>query len=105
MLGDQQAALFGQTCYDVGESKCTYGTGAFILMNTGPTLRTSNFGLLSTVAYQTKDGTTAYALEGSVAYSGSVLQWLRDNLKMITGAGESEAMAQTVENGSGGVVS
>ena len=74
-------------------------------MNTGATLRTSNSGLLSTVAYQTMDGTTAYALEGAVAYSGSVLQWLRDNLRMITSAAESEAMAQTVETGSGGVVS
>lgn len=105
VLGDQQAALFGQTCFDVGDSKCTYGTGAFILMNTGTSLRTSSFGLLSTVAYQTKDGQAVYALEGSVAYSGSVIQWLRDNLKIISNAGETEGMARTVEDGSGGVVS
>ncbi len=104
VLGDQQAALFGQTCFDVGDAKCTYGTGAFILMNTGQDCKSSNYGLLTTVGYQTKDGQVAYALEGAVAYCGSVIQWIRDNLEIIKDAKQSEELASKVPAGSDGVV-
>jgi len=99
-LGDQQAALFGQTCYDVGEAKNTYGTGCFMLLNTGSELVPSKSGLLTTVAYGLPAGTT-YALEGSIAITGAAVQWLRDNLGLIKDAAETESVAQSVENAGG----
>jgi len=100
-LGDQQAALFGQTCYDVGEAKNTYGTGCFMLLNTGPDPVPSESGLLTTVAYGLPEGTT-YALEGSIAITGAAVQWLRDNLGLIQSAAETEGVAQSVKD-SGGI--
>ena len=100
-LGDQQAALFGQTCYDAGEAKNTYGTGCFMLLNTGVDLVPSKSGLLTTVAYGLPGGTT-YALEGSIAITGAAVQWLRDNLGLIENAAETEGIAQSVED-SGGI--
>ncbi len=98
ILGDQQAALFGQVCFQPGEAKNTYGTGNFMLMNTGSRPVTSDAGLLTTVAY-TGDGLDpAYALEGSVAVSGSLVQWLRDNLGLVSDAAEIEEMAGTVDD-------
>ena len=99
-LGDQQAALFGQTCYDVGEAKNTYGTGCFMLLNTGAEPVPSQSGLLTTVAYGLPGGAT-YALEGSIAIAGSAVQWLRDNLGLIQDASESEPVAQSVEDAGG----
>ncbi len=99
-LGDQQAALFGQTCYDVGEAKNTYGTGCFMLLNTGPEPVPSKSGLLTTVAYGLPEGTT-YALEGSIAITGAAVQWLRDNLGLIQDAAETEEIAQSVEDAGG----
>ena len=94
VLGDQQAALFGQCCFEVGEAKCTYGTGAFLLMNTGDRPIPSTSGLLTTVAYQLgAEGTPVYALEGSVAYAGLLIQWLRDNLQIIGSAKEGQELA------------
>ena len=88
-LGDQQAALFGQTCFTKGEMKNTYGTGCFILMNTGPTIVHSKNGLVTTVAYQIgSEGEVQYALEGSVTIAGALVQWLRDNLGMIHSSSE-----------------
>jgi len=101
VLGDQQAALFGQTCFGPGEVKCTYGTGAFLLMNTGTSIVSSREGLLSTVAYQLPQSPCVYALEGSVAYCGSVLQWLRDGLGLLRSAGDSEAVAGQVSDSAG----
>ena len=102
ILGDQQAALFGQAGYDVGEAKCTYGTGLFLMMNTGTTIVPSTHGLLTTVAYKLGiSGETVYALEGSVAYSGSSIQWLRDQLGIISDAAESEVRAKKVDNNEG----
>ncbi len=102
VLGDQQAALFGQCCFQPGDAKCTYGTGAFLLLNSGNKIVHSTHGLLTTVAYQLH-GTDkpVYALEGSVAYSGSVIQWLRDNLEMIKSASETEAISLSVEDNGG----
>lgn len=102
MAGDQQAALFGQTCFAVGDSKCTYGTGAFLLMNTGTEAMRSTHGLLTTVAWRI-GGTTTYALEGSAFVAGSAVQWLRDQLGIIGSAAEVEALASKVDS-SGGVV-
>ncbi len=99
-LGDQQAALFGQTCYDVGEAKNTYGTGCFMLLNTGLELVPSKSGLLTTVGYGLPEGTT-YALEGSIAITGAAVQWLRDNLGLIQSAAETETIAQSVEDAGG----
>jgi glycerol kinase len=99
-LGDQQAALFGQTCYSEGEAKNTYGTGCFMLLNTGPQPVPSKSGLLTTVAYGLPEGTT-YALEGSIAITGAAVQWLRDNLGLIEDAAESETIAQSVEDAGG----
>jgi glycerol kinase len=99
-LGDQQAALFGQTCYDVGEAKNTYGTGCFMLLNTGPQPVPSQSGLLTTVAYGLPGGTT-YALEGSIAITGAAVQWLRDNLGLIRSAAETETIAHSVEDAGG----
>ena len=103
IAGDQQAALFGQACYDVGESKCTYGTGSFVLVNTGATVERSDAGLLSTVAWMAPDGSLTYALEGAIFVTGSAVQWLRDGLGVIDKAAESEGLAATVPD-SGGVV-
>lgn len=94
MLGDQQAALVGQTCFEPGEGKNTYGTGCFLLMNTGQNIIPSQFGLLTTVAYQLGDGPVHYALEGSVAITGALVQWLRDNLGLIKKSPEIEALAK-----------
>ncbi len=101
ILGDQQAALFGQTCYDAGEAKNTYGTGCFMLMNTGSELVPSESGLLTTVGYKIGDQEVVYALEGSIAITGALVQWLRDNLRMIDNAAEVETLAQTVEDTGG----
>jgi glycerol kinase len=100
-LGDQQAALFGQTCFAAGEAKNTYGTGCFMLLNTGETIVPSERGLLTTVAYRIGDRAPVYALEGSIAIAGALIQWLRDNLGMITSATEVEALAKTVDDNGG----
>lgn len=101
-LGDQQAATVGQTCYSVGEAKNTYGTGNFMLLNTGTDLVASKSGLLTTVAYKMGDQPVIYALEGSIAITGALVQWLRDNLGLIRTSGEIETLAKTVED-SGGI--
>ena len=101
ILGDQQAALFGQTCFAVGEAQCTYGTGAFLLMSTGDRCVMSTSGLLTTVAYQLTDGEVCYALEGSVSYAGLLIQWLRDNLQIIDSLGDSETVASLVPDNGG----
>ncbi|HEY1749770.1 MAG TPA: glycerol kinase GlpK [Caulobacteraceae bacterium] len=100
-LGDQQAALFGQTCFEPGEGKCTYGTGSFLLVNTGERPVASANGLLTTVGYQVAGAKPVYALEGSIAVSGSLVQWVRDNLGLIQSAPEIEALARTVEDNGG----
>jgi glycerol kinase len=102
IAGDQQAALFGQACFAEGEAKCTYGTGAFLLMNTGPRPVASTHGLVTTVGWKL-GGEVTYALEGSVFIAGAAVQWLRDGLKIVSGAGEIEALARSVDD-SGGVV-
>ena len=101
-LGDQQAALVGQTCFLVGEAKNTYGTGCFLLLNTGETPVQSQNGLLTTVGYQIRGQKPVYCLEGSVAIAGALVQWLRDNLGLISNAPEVEDLAKTVDD-SGGV--
>jgi len=101
ILGDQQAALFGQTCYSAGEAKNTYGTGCFMLMNTGNEAVPSASGLLTTVGYQIGDQKVVYALEGSIAITGALVQWLRDNLRMFNSAAEVETLAETVEDTGG----
>jgi glycerol kinase len=100
-LGDQQAATFGQTCFAVGEAKNTYGTGNFMLINTGEELTHSTSGLLTTVCYKVGDNKPVYALEGSIAITGALVQWLRDNLKMIKSAAEVEELAATVQDNGG----
>ncbi|MFD7510185.1 glycerol kinase GlpK [Streptomyces sp. NPDC059853] len=100
-LGDQQAALFGQTCYDVGEAKSTYGTGTFLLMNTGTEAVNSYAGLLTTVGYRIGDQPTVYALEGSIAITGALVQWMRDQMGIINSAAEIETLARTVEDNGG----
>ncbi|KUJ47507.1 glycerol kinase GlpK [Streptomyces sp. MI02-2A] len=100
-LGDQQAALFGQTCFSPGEAKCTYGTGSFLVMNTGTDLVRSRHGLLTTVAYKIADQPTVYALEGPIAVTGSLVQWFRDRLGLISSAPEIETLALTVEDNGG----
>ena len=100
-LGDQQAATVGQTCFDVGEAKNTYGTGCFMILNTGTEIQHSENGLLTTVAYQFGDAPAVYALEGSVAITGALVQWLRDNLGLIKSAPEVETLANTVEDNGG----
>lgn len=102
MAGDQQAALFGQTCFDEGEAKCTYGTGAFLLMNTGATPVPSSNGLLTTAAWQIGDD-RVYALEGSAFIAGAVVQWLRDEMRFFDSSAQIEALASSVPD-SGGVV-
>ena len=103
IAGDQQAALFGQTAFAVGEGKCTYGTGAFMLTNTGSKIIESQNGLLSTIAWQAPDGSLTYALEGSVFVAGAAVQWLRDGLGIIASSSEIEALAASVPD-SGGVM-
>jgi glycerol kinase len=98
ILGDQQAALVGQTCYAPGEAKNTYGTGCFLLMNTGPKPVRSNAGLITTVAYQLGSAAPCYALEGSVAIAGALVQWLRDNLRLITESAQIETLAREVDD-------
>ena len=100
-LGDQQAATVGQVCFDAGEAKNTYGTGCFMILNTGTELVHSENGLLTTVCYKFGDEATVYALEGSIAITGALVQWLRDNLKLIDSAPEVEALAKTVEDNGG----
>lgn len=100
-LGDQQAALVGQTCFEPGDSKNTYGTGCFLLVNTGTQLVQSKCGLLTTVAYQVGNAPARYALEGSVAVAGSLVQWLRDNLGMIRSSSQIEALAASVADNGG----
>jgi len=102
VLGDQQAALFGQTCFEPGETKNTYGTGCFMLMNTGTAPIQSKHGLLTTLGYQVKGHPAVYALEGSVAIAGALVQWLRDNLKLIAKSSDIDILANTVED-SGGI--
>ncbi|MBE3016035.1 glycerol kinase GlpK [Microbispora sp. NEAU-D428] len=100
-LGDQQAALFGQTCFHRGEAKCTYGTGAFLLLNTGTEPVASTHGLLTTVGYQIGDQPAVYALEGSIAITGALVQWFRDRLGIISTAPEIETLARTVDDNGG----
>jgi glycerol kinase len=98
ILGDQQAALVGQTCFEPGEAKNTYGTGCFMLMNTGTRPVPSTAGLVTTVAYQLGDEPPCYALEGSIAIAGALVQWLRDNLGLIAKSAEVETLARQVED-------
>ncbi|MFO7167949.1 MAG: glycerol kinase GlpK [Chloroflexota bacterium] len=100
-LGDQHAALVGQTCFDVGEAKNTYGTGCFMLLNTGTEIVHSQNGLLTTLAYKLGEAPAVYALEGSIAIAGALVQWLRDNLGLITSSAEIEALARLVEDNGG----
>jgi len=101
LVGDQQGAMIGQTCFDVGDSKTTYGTGNFALLNTGTTIVRSQHGLLTTVCYKLGDSPAVYALEGSVAVTGSAIQWLRDQLGVIKSSSEIEALASSVEDNGG----
>ncbi len=101
ILGDQQAALYGQTCFSPGEAKNTYGTGNFMLLNTGHEIVPSTSGLLTTVGYRIGDAPAVYALEGSIAVTGSLVQWLRDNVGLIKSAQEIEGLAQTVTDNGG----
>ena len=101
ILGDQQAALVGQACFHTGEAKNTYGTGCFLLLNTGHEIVPSQCGLLTTVAFRLKDQPATYALEGSVAITGALVQWLRDNLGLIRQSSEIEALARTVADNGG----
>ena len=100
-LGDQQAATFGQTCFSPGEAKNTYGTGNFLLLNTGTEAVLSKNGLLTTVGYKIGDQDAVYCLEGSIAITGALVQWLRDNLKMIKAAPEVEELAKSVDDNGG----
>ncbi|HCR70525.1 MAG TPA: glycerol kinase [Anaerolineae bacterium] len=100
-LGDQQAALFGQTCFKAGEAKNTYGTGCFMLLNTGEKPVQSKAGLLTTLGYKIGNKKAVYALEGSIAITGALIQWLRDNLSLIQSSPEVEALAKSVEDNGG----
>jgi glycerol kinase len=100
-LGDQQAALFGQTCFAVGEAKNTYGTGNFLLLNTGTEAVQSKNGLITTAGYRIGDQPTVFALEGAIAITGALVQWLRDNLKLIKAAPEVEELAKSVDDNGG----
>ena len=104
ILGDQQAATFGQACFEVGMAKNTYGTGCFMLMNTGEEIVPSKNGLLTTVCYKIGDAKPVYALEGSIAVAGSLVQWLRDNLRMFDSAPEIETLAATVDDNGGAYI-
>jgi glycerol kinase len=101
IAGDQQSALFGQTCFDEGDSKCTYGTGSFILTNTGTILTRSDAGLLSTAAWRSPEGELTYALEGAIFVTGAAVQWLRDGLQIVGSAAETAAIASTVDSTDG----
>jgi glycerol kinase len=101
ILGDQQAATFGQAAFDMGEAKNTYGTGNFLIFNTGTDIVKSENGLLTTIGYKLGDGETHYALEGSIAVTGSLVQWLRDNLGIIKTAPDIEVLAKTVDDNGG----
>jgi glycerol kinase len=101
VLGDQQAAMMGQTCFDVGDAKNTYGTGNFLLLNTGEQIVRSKHGLLTTVCCQLDRQPARYAVEGSIAVTGSAVQWLRDQLGVIAGAADSETLARQVEDTAG----
>jgi glycerol kinase len=101
MIGDQQSALLGQACIHEGQAKCTYGTGAFLLMNTGSKLKKSRHRLLSTIAWTTSSGETTYALEGSAFMAGATIQWLRDGLKIISSSSEVEKLASEVDSAEG----
>ncbi len=101
ILGDQQAALVGQTCFAPGEAKNTYGTGSFLMMNTGPAPVASHAGLLTTLAYQFGTEPPCYALEGAIAITGALVQWLRDNLRLIDSASAIEALARSVPDNGG----
>ena len=101
LLGDQHAALVGQTCFDPGDAKCTYGTGSFFLLNTGEAPTRSESGLLSTLGYDLGVGKPTYALEGSIAVTGALVQWFRDNIGLIGSAPEIETLALTVEDNGG----
>jgi len=103
-LGDQQAALVGQTCFAVGEAKNTYGTGCFLLLNTGTEAVASSQGLITTVGYQIRGEKPTYCLEGSVAIAGALIQWLRDNLGLISSAPEVETLAKTVKDNGGAYI-
>ncbi len=101
LVGDQQGAMIGQACFDVGDSKTTYGTGNFALLNTGTTIVRSQHGLLTTLCYQFADAPAIYALEGSVAVTGAAIQWLRDQLGIIKSSSEIEALANSVSDNGG----
>jgi len=101
ILGDQQAALVGQTCFNVGDAKNTYGTGCFMLLNTGEQAVQSRHGLLTTLGYKFGDAPAVYALEGSIAVAGALVQWLRDNLGIINSSAEIEALANSVDDNGG----
>jgi glycerol kinase len=103
IAGDQQAALFGQACFGVGDAKCTYGTGSFVLVNAGSAVPDPGGSLLATVAWMSPSGELTYALEGSVFVTGAAVQWLRDGLGLLDNAAQSEALAGSVAD-SGGVV-
>ena len=101
LVGDQQGAMIGQACFDVGDSKTTYGTGNFALLNTGTEIVRSRHGLLTTVCYKFGDSPAVYALEGSVAVTGAAIQWLRDQLEIIKSSSEIEALAKSVSDNGG----
>ena len=101
IAGDQQSALFGQTCFEIGDSKCTYGTGSFILTNTGSEVVRSDAGLLSTAAWKSPEGELTYAVEGAIFVTGAAVQWLRDGLQIVGSAAETEAVASTVADSHG----
>jgi glycerol kinase len=101
MIGDQQSALLGQAATEAGMAKCTFGTGAFLLMNTGPSIKKSRARLLTTVAWTDSRGGTTYALEGSAFMAGATVQWLRDGLKMIANSAEIEGLAREVDSTDG----
>jgi len=100
LAGDQQSALFGQTCFDEGDSKCTYGTGSFVLTNTGSTIQRSD-ALLASAAWRSPDGAITYASEGSIFVTGAAVQWLRDGIQIVGSAAESQAVASTVSDSDG----
>jgi glycerol kinase len=101
ILGDQQSALLGQACVEEGQAKCTFGTGAFLLLNTGKKIRKSSHRMLSTIAWTTSNGEATYALEGSAFMAGATIQWLRDSLKMISKSDEVEPLAREVKSSDG----
>ncbi|MDQ4111099.1 MAG: FGGY-family carbohydrate kinase, partial [Actinomycetota bacterium] len=101
VAGDQQAALFGQAAFEVGDSKCTYGTGSFVLTNTGTAPQRSESGLLTSPGWMSPGGEVTYVLEGSIFVTGAAVQWLRDGLQIIGSAAETEALARTVTSSEG----